>query len=607
MEMDGINDEPGVDGGYVDGGDVDARAAELEARLAGLEPFGGWEEGPPPEGIGDFPGVYEAEVVDRVRLDVRATAGELGATIGDALKGRFILFRRDGGVVARTIWGTWEQMEPVWFSTWLTSRGFAVMLGKKGGGEEIDLPESLGARILRSEALLSRLPRLTGVNAVRLPVFRAGGEETGWKQRTGFRKLELLPVGYDEETGIWTEPGVEYPDDWDQDTAREYFDGLFRYFEFSDPDRLAVQFAAMFSVYCRDLFVGRPPMFVWNSNLAGSGKSTLSRMPLRFVLGRASPLVLDQRNRRELQQELNTAAMAYADAVWFDDVVGKIHAPELRVWITEGHRAGRVLGGNRMFDVPVRAVTFVTGAQLTIDEHMARRSLWVDLFPTEQLASRKLPPDAVRITEGWMGDLENRRKFLAAMWAAVRHWDHCHRPRGSRMVDSLEGWSEVVPGIVAANGWGDCLARFEAPDAGDLDAMEAGELIRAVIREYGDRGVCDQADIISTARINGLFRHVLGELDLLVADLDTRPRWRWQAQDPDGIPTDVERRRQAARWRDERVDARWGKLWKRLACGGLTFEVDGQRWRFGTRRSAAKMLYDLVKVGEPLDGCALPS
>lgn len=527
-----------------------------------------------------------------VVLDLKETAAKLAVKIGEVMAGKTVLFLRGSEVVARTNAKTFETMDPVWFATWLPANGFVVRFGKS----EVDLPEKIGARILRSMEFRALLPVLNGVNAVRLPAFRAALEESGMKARKGFRRLDLLPFGFDAESGVWTESGFDYPEDWTAEDAQEWFRNLFRFFPWTDEDRVAVQFAAMFSAFCRDMFVGRPPMFVWNSNLPGSGKSTLSKLPLRFIFGKASPRTLDQRNRRELAQELNTAAMEHVEAVWFDDVVGKIHAPELRVWITEGNKTGRILGGNRSFDAPVRALTYVTGAQLTIDDHMARRALWVDLFPDAQWTDRKLPKEAIRIDEKWLKDPANRRDFLAALWAMVRHWDHSGRPEGEGSVESLEGWAEIVPGIVAANGFGNCLARFEAPDAGDLDSMESRKLLTALIREFRERGQCNHVDIVATARTHGLFRHVLGELDLIVAELDCRRGWRWETKSPDGIPTDGEKRRQAARWRDERIDSRWGKLWKRLALAGLRFEVDGVKYRFGSRRSNAGALFEIIPL-----------
>jgi hypothetical protein len=555
--------------------EVNVTAAEIDAALAALA-------------ADDVTAVADAGWPE-LRLNVDLPAVELARRIGDCVGPRNVIWTRDDVPVVR-VQGRFVPLEPVLMTTWLWGQHIVpwCRLGAT------DLPERVGARVLRSEEFRRRLPVLRGVNQVRLPVLRAEADDGGMRARRGFRRIELLPIGFDPESGIWTEGGVDYPDDWTQDDAQEWFFRIMRHFPWQDPDRMAVQMAAMFSLYCRELYTGRPPAFVWNSNLSGSGKSTLARLPLRMILGRATPMFLNQSNTRELDEQLNTAAVSYVSAVWWDDVRGRIYHELLRTWVTEDTRGGRLLGGNTMFDVSVRAVTFFTGAQLTIDDHMARRSLWVDLFPTQRIEDRVLPEDTVRLTARWLADGQNRREFLAAMWAAVRHWDGQNRPEGSGLIDSLEGWSEVVPGIVAANGWGDCLAARSNQTDGDLDTVEGRALIQAVIREFREVGTCGAVDVIATARRESLFKHVLGDLDLLIESLDMRRGWVWRTAEENRIPTRQEKAEQAARYRDERVDSRWGKIWKRLAMENLEHVVDGRRYLFAKRGDRG--VYDIREL-----------
>lgn len=556
--------------------DAADRAAELDARLGAMT-----APGP----------------VERV-FDVLDPVEALAASIGAMFRERRELFLRtsDRQVMARGADGVWEPMDSTWAVSYFPAHGVKWTKGKK----RTNVGERLAAQILRATEFRDCLPRLTGVNQVRLPVLsRTELDERDCRERRGFGRLRLLPAGYDEETGIWTEDTLEYPVDLHPEEAKEWFDGLLQYFEWTDPARLAVQMAATLSVFCREMFEGRPPLFVWNSNLPGSGKSRLAEMIGRMILGDVGAKVLDQRNQRELEQLLNTCAMSGDAVVWFDDVEGKVYSPELRAWATAKSRGGRILGGNRMFQAHVRAATFLTGTQLKIDEHLGRRSLWVDLFPRQAAGERILPEDATVICGKWMDDDANRRMFLAACWACVRQWDEAHRPLGSRAsLESFEGWSEVIPGMVMAMGWGDCLLKFEAPDAGDLDTAESVALVHRLIQEHaaanGGKGWCDSRDIISTARVAGLFRHVLGELDLIVEDLDGKRSWRWETKSADGEPTDGEKRRQAARWRDAQIDSRWGKLWGRLACAGRVFTVAGKQWQFGGRKSRGTMRYEIV-------------
>jgi hypothetical protein len=229
----------------------------------------------------------------------------------------------------------------------------------------------------------------------------------------------------------------------------------------------------------------------------------------------------------------------------------------------------------------------------------------VDLFPTRQLKDRKLPKDAIRIDAEWLHDIGNRKKFLAACWAMVQHWDYENRPKGSRLVESLEGWSQIVPGVVKCNGWGDCLAPFEQPDSGNLDEREGKHLITAIIREYQIVGRVTNVEVIATARLCGLFKHVLRDLDMVVAELEMRRGWKWKPNHDGSEPELEEKRRQAAGWRDESIDKRWSSLWTGLAFNGLTFAVDGYWWEFGKRKNDGQRFYEITRVGRLEDD--LPS
>jgi hypothetical protein len=556
-----------------------ARAAELDRKLSEL--------------------AAKTETV----FDVNDPVEVIARSVGEVFRPRRELFFRtsDRTVVARGADGQWEPMDQTWAVTYFPEHGVKWTKGKR----KANLKQQMAAEILRATAFRDALPKLNGVNPVRLPVVSEDLDERGFAKRKGFGKIRLLPIGYDEETGIWTEDGIDYPEDIHSDDAVEWFDRLYKYFDWTDPNRQAVQMAACLSVYMREMFDGRPPIFVWNSNIPGSGKSRLAEMIGRMIFGACESMTLDQINRRELEQLLHTCALNDEKIVWFDDVEGKLYASELRQWATAKSRGGRAFHSQKKFYVDrVRSATFVTGTHLKIDEHLERRSLYVDLFPVLEAKNRRLPADAMEITDEWLDDPENRSRFLGCLWALVRRWDEANRPLGPRpKLASFEGWSRMVPGAVACAGFGDCLAPFEAPDAGGLDTSEAKQLVEALIKhhakEFDGKGYADALDVIAEARKHRLFVHVLGDVDLIVQDLDRNPRWRWVANADGEELTMGQKLRQAARYRDAAIDSKWGKLWNRLACQGRTFVVDGRAFSFGRRDDTRTKRYDIVEVELP--------
>lgn len=513
--------------------------------------------------------------------------------LADLLRGRYELFVRNGVPGTIETDGRWRPMTADRLTTWLGRMGITTVKGRREPRPE-DLSITAARQLLAADDLLADLPPINAVHLVRQPVLRAELDERG------LPKLELLPTGYDEETGVYTIQTVVIDEEMHPLDGEEYLRRLLMYFHWSDPVRMAVQLAAMLTCFCREMYPGRAPAFIGNSNLPESGKSTLARLAFEPVFGPTGTQTLNLKDEEGLEKKLDTAARNFAPVLWFDDLKGKLYSNQLNAWLTAPSRDGRIMGTQDPFSVKVRTITFLTGAQLDLDDHLNRRSLWIDLFPKVPGSERVLPADAIRIDEEWFRDASERRKLLSALWAVVRHWDAAHRPGVKKKLGSFEGWSAVIPGIVEAAGWGDPLTRFEAPDAGDSEGRDIRALVTELIRNHamaeGAKGYCTPEDILSRARLMGLFGDVLGTIEEIVADLEGKKGHAWETKSADGVPTDGEKRRQAARWRDRAIDRAWGALWKRRAVGGQEFVVDGRRFEFGDRRSGKERRYRIREL-----------
>jgi hypothetical protein len=513
--------------------------------------------------------------------------------LADALRGRNVLFTRAGvpGTIAPD--GVWKVMTPQRLTTWLGRVGITTVKGKREPLSE-DLEIGKAAQILASDDLLADLPPVRSINLVRQPVVRKELDERG------LQLIRLLPPGYDEESGVYTLDTVPIDEEMYPEDGEAHLRRLLRYFPWSDPGRMSVQLAAMLTAFGREMYSGRAPMFVLNSNLPESGKTTLARLISDLVYGDTGTQSLNLKDEYGLEQKLHTVARNFKPVLWFDDVKGKLYSSQLNEWLTQPSRSGRILGGQEEFQVLVRTITLITGAQLDLDDHLNRRALWIDLFPRTPGDERVLPKDAIVIDADWWHDAAERARLLSALWALVRNWDGLNRPKPSRRIGSFEGWSDFIPGIVAAAGWDDPLVRFEAPDAGDSEGREMRELVMQVIRKYkireGAPGWCTPEDIIGEARLMNLFLDTLGTIEDVIEQLNQKKGHVWKTSSSDGTPTDGEKRRQAARWRDKGLDRSWGARWKRRAVDGQEFVVDGKRYRFGDRRSSKLRRYEIVEV-----------
>lgn len=578
------------------------------------------------ERLRDFFGQSGEPVPDEIILKhpivpVDLPPDDFSRRVVEILRGRFLLFRRGPEIGTVTESGEWEIMTPDRFRTWLPAVGGVIPFGEtRRTGEPVKcgVPYELARAVLASDELRTKTPEIERVNLVRLPVLRAALDARGEERRAGFRRVELLPIGYDVESKTYTvRQAVDYDENLDPVEGVRWLRDLVRHFAFSDENRMAVQLAAMLTVFCRGIYFGRPPMFLWNSNLAGSGKSRLAQMCLDPIYGEAGKSGWSFDRQEEIRKELDGAAQAFAPYIWFDDVPkGTIRSTDLNRWLTGKTWQCRIMGTKGIFKGPLHAVTFMTGAQLELDPMLARRTLIVDLFPKTKARNRHLPPGAIPINDRFFEDEAMRGKVLACLWSLVRNWDDMGRPAMSECPDlmaeapleSFEGWSEVLPAMVSAASFGNCLAVFAAPDTGDTETREFEKLAEILITSHAlgrDSVTVTMEDTVAAARMGGLFVDYLGSLEDVIRDLDGLKSWDWKFPDELAQAGTVEeseriekewKRKRAAGYTDKKIQSSWGKRFRRSAVSGQFFQVAGEVWEFGTRATSRKAAFPITRV-----------
>ena len=594
--------------------------------------------------------IFTAPVVYVGKGKSRPAPQRLTLDLVEALtdKGLYML-GKDVGTVNETT-GEFEIMSPKTFVTWVPMvAGVVLSAGvvsdEQTGKQKIipgDLPVETAVVILASHELRGRLPVIESIHMVKMPVLRSELDENGNPSRTGFRKIELLPQGYDKETKTFTVRGsLDYAEDMDPDEALQWIYSILKTFPWSDmkeggpcpwgptSNRMAAQVAAMLTIFCRHLFRGKPPFFLHTSNLPGSGKSSLAYLCLWACYGEVGGQVYEPKDKQELRKVLDAKAQGHGVYLWFDNIPPGItlFSPILEQWATMRVWEGRDMGQNKStFKVRTRCATFFTGNRITMGTDIGRRTVVVDLFPHQQAADRHLPADAVVLDDAFFEDDEMRSKLLASLWALVRNWDLGNRKKlAAKPKASFEGWSLIVPSIVAAAKLGNALAEFEAPGSGDDEARDMKKLCTAVIDAYCfvsrdgaivplDRVEVTMKDIVRCARSQQLFEERLWTVDQIMKELDSRKGYKWKLvpKVPDGFdaltmddgkvtlvePNEEQKKHQAAEWLDERLGASWGKFFKRMAVDEQWFpSTTGIVYEFGKRGSSKGSTFVLTKMG----------
>jgi hypothetical protein len=592
---------------------------------------GGGAEDSMPEGFEGLRPFYEGAGVtppEDLRkaapyLKIGAPIDDLANEVADFLRGKGLLFRgvNDEIVTIDEATGKLRPMTAQRLRTWLPqSAGLIPMVkwdketGKVVKGE-LDQKQTSG--ILASDSLRLKLPLIEAVNAVPMPVLIDEVDEQGR------RKMILSRMGYDATTRIYTiHGGLQYDESMSMEDAVAFFRRLFGFFPM-DQRSLAVHLSAMLTLFCRRLFQGRTPLFLYNSNLGGSGKSKLAECAIAPIYGRPEAIGYDQFDQKGVKAELDSLANTYSPFVLYDDFElpgdTQLRSNHLNRWLTGDVWGSRTYGSNtERRGIPLDAVTLMTGIKLNLEAQLRRRTLFIDLFAKQKAADRALPKEATLITSSFIRSPERRRELLAAMWALVRHWDESGRPgtevTGQKPLDSFEDWSEVVPPLVMTSGFANALEPFEAGDAGDLEGGELNTLVRSLIKEYLiDKGVTratvTMIDIIRAARMNELFEQKLWSIDQVMSELESkRHKWRLTERHGDPYPdgkggekmeselTMEDKREQAAEWQNAKIGSSWGKYFKKLVTAGQHFECGGRMWEFGSRDNARGSKYEITAV-----------
>ena len=245
-----------------------------------------------------------------------------------------------------------------------------------------------------------------------------------------------------------------------------------------------------------------------------------------------------------------------------------------------------------------------------LERDLARRSLMVDLFMTVNAREKQRPAEAVQLSDSWFLRPENRRKWLAAMWAIVREFADSELPKDWRALETFEDWSEVVVPMVRRLVLPDPLEPYTPPDAGDQSGDDVAKLMKAVIEELLVKQGREAAEVtlvemVPVARRNGLFVTVLGTVEdafRQMCGIKGGAAFRkviWEKGD--GVetrePTEEEKREQAQGWvpADNKMLTSFGMRFAKRATGKETV-FGGRRYQFGKRGSARKSKFEIRVV-----------
>jgi hypothetical protein len=281
--------------------------------------------------------------------------------------------------------------------------------------------------------------------------------------------------GYDERTCLLYEPNADFPKVPVRATRCDASDAaaaLLRLvidFPFAGDEHRAAWLASLLTPLARFAIAGACPLFLFDANTPGTGKSKLADIAAIITTGRTIARTTYPDTDDELRKRITSIALAGDRMVLLDNIATKFGGSALDSALTGMTWRDRFLGRMEMTaELPLFTVWYATGNNVSLKGDIIRR-----IVPC-RLASRVERPEE-RTDFEIQGDLleyvaRERPRLVAAALTILRAHAAAGWPDGGLTpLGSFDQWSRVVRSAVHwATGLDPCLTR-ETIRASDLD------------------------------------------------------------------------------------------------------------------------------------------
>ena len=264
--------------------------------------------------------------------------------------------------------------------------------------------------------------------------------------------------GYDSATGLWLEPEGEFaavPERPSNEAVRDsvaLLNWIISDFPFSSEHSLqhrAAWLAALLTPLARPAIDGPCPLFLFDANCPGTGKSKLCDIIAILATGREMPRGSYSDNQDEMQKMILSAGLAADQLMLFDNVPSgsAIGGAALDRALTARTIKGRILGRSEMTpELTMDVVFFATGNNLAVKGDALRRVVPCRL---ESVVERPEGRSDFRIKGDLLARVKKDRGLLAAAALTIlRGYIAAGRPdQGLKPMD-YPAWSGLIRNAV---------------------------------------------------------------------------------------------------------------------------------------------------------------
>ena len=192
----------------------------------------------------------------------------------------------------------------------------------------------------------------------------------------------LETPGYDRRSGILYTPEIEYPKvpesptREDAQAAVQKLYDLVVDFPFKDGNHKAAWLSALLTAFARPTLPGPAPLFLFDANTSGAGKTFLADIISIVGIGRSVGRTTLPSSEEEMDKCTLAMAVHGAKMVLFDNTAtgSAIGGPALDAALTAMTRSGRLLGATKWMEgIPFSPLFVVTGNNAALKADILRR------------------------------------------------------------------------------------------------------------------------------------------------------------------------------------------------------------------------------------------
>ena len=292
----------------------------------------------------------------------------------------------------------------------------------------------------------------------------------------------LNTPGYDVATGLMFDPrGLvfsipERPTHDDAIAAVGRLLDLVSDFPFATAGHRSAWLAGLLTPLARYAFDGPAPLFLFDANVRGAGKTLLAELIALILTGGDFSRMSNPQDDAECRKLITALVLCGDTLVLIDNIAGMLGCPALDAALTGTTWKDRLLGKNERIVGTLGMIWYASGNNVVLNGDTTRRTCQARLESPEERPEERQGFKYPNITQYVR---EHRPELLADVLTVLSAYCVAGRPRaGLKPWGSFDGWSNLIRQCVVWAGLEDPgQTRQELSERSDRDAEQLRELI----------------------------------------------------------------------------------------------------------------------------------